>query len=505
MSFNGDRTLRGKDQIVKYTKEQINEIVICSTDPIYFAEKYYTITTLDHGKQIIKFWDFQKKLLKVLVEVPDGKRNVVVCSSRQISKTTITCIYVTWCVLFKKDYKIAILANKERTACEILDRIKLSFSYLPMWLQQGIIEWNSKNVKLENNSEILACSTSSSAIRGFSMNELVLDEFAHVQKSVQNLLTASVVPIISSGKTSKIIMLSTPNGAYDQFYSTFMDAKRNLNNYYPVKILWDAVPGRDEAWKQNMIKSLPGGALQFLQEFDCKFFGADSTLIESNALESIIPTAAIEFKWSGLVSIYENPIANKKYICAVDVAGGTGKNYSVIQVLKINNLKDLQQVAVFRSNTHSPYDLCKYVMELSEFYNKCQVLIESNADCGAILTSQLFHTYEFERLIFVDGKIGLKSNKQKKAEGNYLLKRYIEHKWLRINDRQTLLELSLYKEQSLGCFGADQSDTDDCVTSLLWAIYALHLPDINQDLFLENGEVNEGSTGSSDNFVAIFD
>ena len=505
--FNGDKTLRGKDQAVNYTKEQINEIIKCQEDICYFAETYYNIITLDRGREKIKLWDFQKKLLKVFVEVPDGKRNVCVCSSRQIGKTTITCIYVTWSVLFKKDYRIAILANKERTACEILDKIKTGISLLPMWLQTGIIEWNSKNVTLENNSEILACSTSSSAIRGFSMNELVLDEFAFVQNSVQTLLTAAVIPIISSGKKSKIIMLSTPNGCYEQFYSTFTDAVRGLNNYYPVKILWNECPGRGEEWKRSMIESLPGKELQWIQEFECKFFGSSNTLIASEALEKIHANSPVELKWGGLLQIYEEPIKGKKYIIGVDVAGGTKKNFSVLQVLKVNSMKSLEQIAVLRSNIISPYDLCKYIIDLSEYYNNCLAMIENNGDIGGIVCSTLFHEHEYEKLIWIDNKIGVRSNKQTKAESCYLLKRYIEHEWLKINDMTTLYELSLFKEQSIGLFAADNNCNDDTVTSLYWAVFALHLPNISPEYFMEDGNAYEDNSNgsSSDGCVVLFD
>lgn len=502
--FNGDKTLRGKDEVVRYSKQNIEEIIKCQEDILYFAEHYFHIITLDEGKRLISLWEFQKKILKCLVEVPDNKKNVCLCASRQIGKSTMISVYVLWRILFCKEYRIALLANKEKLAMELLDRIKLAFSLLPKFLQVGVTEWNEKSISLENLSTIEASSTSSSAVRGLTLNELILDEFAFVAPNIQQKLTSSVIPTISSGKRSKVIMSSTPNGL-EMFANTFFDAIHDKNNYYAIKVLWNEVPNRDEEWKKSMISSLPGGDLQFIQEFDCKFFGAANTLVDNGILEKIRPQSPIEFKWSGLVTIFENPLPNVKYIAGVDPSGGLKKNYSVIQILKVSGMKKLEQVAMFRSNTHSPYDLATFVIELSDYYNKCQVLVENNSDVGGILCSQLFHHYEFDRLIFVDGKMGIRSSKNTKAEGNYLLKRYLEHGWLKINDRTTIYELSLYKEQSLGCFASDRNCTDDTVTSLLWSLVAIHLPEVSQEFFDEAGNVIEGNANVADNFVALFD
>lgn len=504
MAFNGDKTLRGKDEVVQYTREHIEEIIRCQEDIIYFAEKYFFIITLDEGKKIIKLWDFQKKILKCLVQVPEGKKNICLCASRQIGKSTMVSVYCLWRMLFCKEYRIALLANKEKLAIELLDRIKMAFSFLPKFLQVGVVEWNEKSISLENLSSIEASSTSSSAVRGLTLNELILDEFAFVAPTIQQKLTSSVIPTISSGKKTKVIMLSTPNGL-EMFANTYFDAVHDKNNYFPIKVLWSEVPNRDEQWKRDTISSLPGRELQFIQEFDCKFFGTANTLVDSDILERIRPQPPIEFKWSGLVSIFEAPLPKAKYIISVDPSGGLKKNYSVIQILKVMGLKKLEQVAIFRSNTHSPYDLTKFIIELSEYYNNCQVMVENNSDVGGIVCSQLFYTYEFENLIFVDGKMGIRSSKNTKAEGNYLLKRYIEHEWLKINDRTTIYELSMYKEQSLGCFASDQGQTDDCVTSLMWGVYAIHVPEVSQDLFDDEGNVSQSGSNNADNFVALFD
>jgi hypothetical protein len=120
-------------------------------------------------------------------------------------------------VLFNEDKTVAILANKAPTAREILDRIKKAYEALPLWLQQGVRAWNKGDIELENNCRVMANSTASSAIRGFSISLLYLDEFAFVPQNIADEFFTSVYPTISSGTKSKILISSTPNGM-NHFY-----------------------------------------------------------------------------------------------------------------------------------------------------------------------------------------------------------------------------------------------------------------------------------------------
>ena len=54
------------------------------------------------------------------------------------------------------------------------------------------------------------------------------------------------------------------------------------------------------------------------------------------------------------------------------------------------------------------------------------------------------------------------------------MKRYLENKWLKLNDRDTVVELSKYIETTPNVFKAETRTThDDCVTSLIWGMYFL--------------------------------
>ena len=91
-------------------------------------------------------------------------------------------------------------------------------------MQQGIVSWNKGSLELENGSKILAASTSASAVRGMSFNILFLDEFAFVPNHVADSFFASVYPTITSGKNTKVIIVSTPHGM-NHFYRMWHDAE----------------------------------------------------------------------------------------------------------------------------------------------------------------------------------------------------------------------------------------------------------------------------------------
>lgn len=473
--YNGDSNLRNIDENVDIDQHKIQEIIRCKEDIIYFAENYFHIITIDDGKIKIKLRDYQKKMLKAFIEPVNGARNLAVCSCRQGGKTTIVSIYLLHFGLFStKEMNIAILANKEVTALEILNRLKLAYRELPFWMQQGISDevggWNKKMIGLGNGVRYIAGSTASSTIRGYTINLLYLDEFAFVPDNIADEFMTSVYPTIVSGKSSKIIITSTPNGL-NAFYNIWKGAIRGENNYMPIKVSWQDIPGHDEEWKENIIRDI--GTKKFAQEFGCDFLGSAQTLVDANILQRMNIREPVELKIGKYLSVYEQPIEGVMYILGVDTAKGLGKDYSCVQVIKINSEHDIDQVAVYRNNMIDPKDYSQVVISISEYYNNAYIMLENN-DVGNEVGEAIHYDYEYDYIINCDPKgIGIKSTKKTKLAGNLLMKRYIENGWLDIVDRTTLYELSRYEEISPNVFSSPRMGTDDTVSSLLWAIYFL--------------------------------
>jgi hypothetical protein len=226
-------------------------------------------------------WPFQEKMLKLFKD----NRFVITKCPRQVGKTTTTVAYLLHATLFQDSQNVAVLANKGSLARDILGKYQLAYENLPMWLQQGVITWNKGNVELENGSKIIAASTSSSAIRGGAFNIVFLDEFAFVPQNIATEFFNSVYPVISSGKKTKIIIVSTPNGM-NLFYKLWMDSINKKNDYVSFEIHWSHVPGRDEKWKEETIRNT--SLRQFQQEFETEFLGSSNTLISGYKLQQLV-------------------------------------------------------------------------------------------------------------------------------------------------------------------------------------------------------------------------
>ena len=245
------------------TQEQLLELAKCQLDIKYFANHYYKVISNEEGEHIIKLREFQTRMLDHYV----GHRHKITMSGRQSGKTTTSCIYLLWSAIFKEHCNVAILANKQKNAIEILDDIKKAYEGLPAFLKPGITEYNNTKIEFENGSAIFGAATSENALRGFTAKILFCDEFAFVPKNIADKFWKSNFPII--GNVGEVILVSTPNGPAGLYYDIWQSANKKDGNYpfAPFKVEWWEVPGRGEKFKQEMIASL--GLLGWLQEFEC--------------------------------------------------------------------------------------------------------------------------------------------------------------------------------------------------------------------------------------------
>ena len=463
---------------LEYTQEQVDEYIKCAKDPIYFAENYVTIVNVDIGLMKFKMWDFQKEMIKVYHE---NRFSITKCP-RQVGKTTTSVAYLLWLTLFTDTQNVAVLANKGSLARDILGKYQLAYENLPMFLQQGVVVWNKGNVELENGSKIIAASTSSSAIRGGSFNLVFLDEFAFVPNNIAEEFFNSVYPVISSGKTSKIIIVSTPNGM-NLFYKLWMDAINKKNNYKTFEIHWSMVPGRDEAWKEETIRNT--SERQFRQEFETEFLGSSNTLISGYKLQTMTyrdPVASHD----GL-KIYEMPVkegeneskSDHLYCLCVDVSEGKNLDSSAFQVIDISQTP-YRQVASYASSSITPILFPTVIYNAARMYNDAYVLVEINNNPQ--VADSLHADFEYENLwkVYTGNKkpqqlsagfargiqMGLKMSPQVKAIGCSNLKTLIEGDKLTVCDFDTYSELTTF-EQNKNSFKAAEGAYDDMVMCLV--------------------------------------
>jgi len=474
--YLGNPNLKKANVAQDFTKKQVAEYLKCAEDPVYFIRKYIKIVSLDEGVIPFKMYDFQEGMVEKFHE-----HRFNICKlPRQSGKSTIVTAYLLWYVLFNDNVNVAILANKAPTAREMLGRLQLSYENLPKWMQQGIVGWNKGSLELENGSKILASSTSASAVRGMSFNIIFLDEFAFVPNHIAEQFFASVYPTISSGKSTKVIIISTPHGM-NQFYKLWHDAERNSNNYVATEVHWSQVPGRDAKWKQQTIENT--SEAQFRVEFECEFLGSVDTLISPSKLR-VMPYNDPIIQNRGL-AVYEQAIEEHNYILTVDVSRGIGGDYSAFCVLDTTTLP-YKLVARYKNNQIKPIILPNIVVDVAKNYNNAYILCEVN-DIGGQVADIIQYDLEYENLLMVamrgragqqlgqgfSGKktqLGVKMSTAVKQVGCSNLKALIEDDKLLINDYDTIAELTTFIQKG-NSFQAEDGCHDDlamCLVIFAW-------------------------------------
>jgi len=482
--YLGNPNLKPAGVGIEFTKEQVQEYLKCSQDPIYFIKNYVKIVSLDEGLVPFELYEYQENI----VDTVHNNRFCIAKLPRQSGKSTTMVSYILHYILFNQSMNVAILANKQATAREILSRLKLAYEYLPLWLQQGIIEWNKGSIELENGSRIIASSTSASAVRGGSFNMIFLDEFAHVPQNIAEEFFSSVYPTITSGQSTKVLMVSTPNGL-NLFYhywrgATKKPGEHGKNEYIPIEVHWSQVPKypggplRDQEWKEQQVKNT--SEQQFQSEFECDFIGSTNTLISSSKLHCLNYITPIHNNSDGL-AVYEEPKEDHVYVIVVDTARGQGLDYSAFAVIDITE-SPYKLVARFRNNTIAPLVYPTAIKSVGDRYNNAYVLIELN-DIGAQVADILFGDLEYENVLssvykgragqvigsgFGGGaaQMGVRTTNPVKKLGCSVLKSLVENDKLLVEDMETIQEMYTFvaKGQS---YEADDGHNDDLMMCLV--------------------------------------
>jgi hypothetical protein len=479
--YLGNDKLPTADTLHEYTPDMVNEIKKCKKNILYFAENHFYIINLDRGKERIVLYPCQKRVLRSLRD----NRFVILLSSRQSGKTTQMTVYCLWNACFNEDQRILIVANKEQTAKNIFKRVRLAYEMLPNYLKPGVVEYGQTSMTLTNGSSIGISTTSSDAGRGDSCNCLILDELAFIDNHIVEKFWESVYPIISSSKKSKIFIASTPNGTGNLFHTLFMGATDGDNNWKAERIDWWEIPGRDEKWKHDTIKTL-GSAEAFSQEFGNEFLhGGESSINEElyQLLYKYVKEPEFVFE-EGSYIVFEEPKDNRLYIAGVDISEGIGDCASVIQILDVTDMTNIEQVAVYHNKNIIPYQFTAKLYEILNQWGKPPVGIERNS-CGAQVVEQLKFTHGYENVVSWGAKagdiverkrVGILSHTNTKYRGVTNMRYWLnELKAVKLRDINTLKEIKNFIRFPNNTWGARPGNDsfDDRVMSLIWALIIL--------------------------------
>ena len=476
--YLGNPNLKKANTAIEFTEDNIIEFMKCKEDPVYFAKNYIKIVSLDHGLVPFNLYPFQEKLIQNFHD----KRFNICKMPRQTGKSTTCVSYLLHYAVFNDNVNIAILANKASTARDLLGRLQLAYENLPSWMQQGIIAWNKGSLELENGSKISANSTSSSAVRGGSYNVIFLDEFAFIPNHIADDFFASVYPTITSGQSTKVIIVSTPRGM-NHFYRLWHDAEKGKSEYIPTEVHWSEVPGRDAEWKEQTIANT--SEQQFKIEFECEFLGSVNTLINPTKLKTLVyedPT-----KRNKGLDIYKPPEEDRNYLMTVDVARGIGGDYSAFIVYDITEFP-YKVVAKYRNNEIKPMLFPNIIFDVARGYNQSFILIEIN-DIGDQVANILHFDLEYENLLMCSmrgrsgqivgagfsgkkSQLGVRMTAAVKKLGCSNLKTLLEDDKLLVCDYDIISELTTFTQKH-NSFEAEEGCNDDlamCLVIFAWLV-----------------------------------
>ncbi len=457
--YKGNHLVKRDGIQQEWTQDNVLEYAKCMRDPIYFAENYVKIISLDQGLVNFNLYPYQRQMFDRF----NSNRFNIVLACRQSGKSISSVVYLLWYAVFHPEKTIAVLANKGSTAREMLARVTLALENLPFFLQPGCKILNKGSIEFSNNSRIIAASTSGSSIRGMSVNLLFLDEFAFVERAAE--FYTSTYPVVSAGKDTKVIITSTANGIGNTFHKIWEGAVQGVNEFKAFTINWWDVPGRDEQWKIQTIANT--SQLQFDQEFGNTFFGTGDTLFSASALLGLRAANPIRRLEHDYLLIYREPEPKHEYIMTVDVSKGRGQDYSTFTVFDITE-RPFRQVAVYRNNLISPILFPNIIYKYALVYNTAYVVIESN-DQGSLVCRGLYFDLEYENMHVespIKNQMGIEINKKTKRLGCSGIKDLIEENKLIICDEQTIMEMSTFvaKGQS---FEASEGNHDDIMMNLV--------------------------------------
>ena len=500
-SYLGNSQLKQIGYRIDYTPEQILELQRCATDAIYFIENYCKIVSLDHGLVPFKLYECQKRKVRTILD----NRKVILMEGRQQGKTITSAACILWYTLFSDNKTVAILANKAAAAREVMSRYQGMYENLPVWIQQGVREWNKGSIELENGSKVFTAATAASGIRGKSVNWLYIDEAAIIPNNVAEEFFTSTYPTIMAGETTKVLLSSTPLG-YNHFWKFWNDSEQGINDFVNLYIPYTEIPGRDERWAAEQKGVL--GDVKFSQEVLCSFLGSSYTLLDADTLSKMSPRS---FIWSrdGL-DVLEEPVRSIKddagkitqaghvYAIVVDTSRGVEGDYSAFVVIDIT-ANPYQVVAKYRDNKIAPLLYPTMIYNVAKMYNNAWTLVEIN-DNGQQIADILHHELEYEQILYVNrgknGQVvsggfgggssanGVRTDKRIKRVGCSQLKTLIETQRMLIFDRDIISEFSTFIENK-GSYAADEGYHDDLVMPLVlfgWLTtnpYFKELTDVN--------------------------
>jgi hypothetical protein len=472
----------------------VEEYKRCAKDATYFIRNYCYIAEPIKGRIPFHLYDYQSK---AIADFEEHRYNIVL-KGRQIGISTAAACYALWLMLFHKDKKVLVIATKQDTAKEMIEKVKFAFDGLPVWLQSKCVENNKTSLKFKNGSSIRAASAAGDAARSLALSLLILDEAAFIPK-VDDIWTAAL-PTLSTG--GKAILISTPNGMGNFFHKKWVQATADVEfpsdtvleremDFNPIKLDWRVHPERTQEWRDRMGRAQ--GEDKARQEFDADFLGSGANFFDPYKIDRLIKEIkeaklepSFKLKENTDVWFWKDKEEGHKYIISADVARGDGVDFSAFHVI---DLETCEQVAEFRGriDTRAYGDL---LVQMAIKYNHAILVVERESVGWAVLQqiidtgySNLFYMSRDYKVIEVHRNInnhfyaeekrlvaGFTTNMVTRPLVLNKLDMYMREADLKINSLRTLHEMEVFIWNK-GKAEAQEGYNDDLIMALGIALW----------------------------------
>lgn len=479
VSYNGIKTLKRTGTVLALSELHKNEIDKCRDDFKYFRKYYIKIQTRQ-GLQRPEPRHYQVALEDGLMSMDD----CAVSFSRQSGKTITTGSYLLWRGNFHlHKLNIGIVANKPRTAREVLLKIKQMFLELPIWMMQCVETWNKADIELSDiGTRFLTDSPSGDSFRGDTISLLFCDEVAYINKSLFEEMLDSIIPTMSSLSFKQLIYTSTAKGV-NHWSRIVTEAQAGVNGMHIIENDWKDVPHYDKEgnlippkeYKKQTIKKF--GKKFFQQTEENQFLGSSDTLISGDALreieEQVRETPSIGNNILQDLNLYHECEENHNYILSVDPSKDGIDKFAV----NVTDVTCFPFIQVADADLDIDYLVMpEHLEELGKYYNNALIIVENNEGAGQSITDTLWGVYEYENLYRdnnIDGKkgkkkyTGFRTTTKSRALILNLLKVFVNEGKLIVNSETTLNQLYTFTKRKTGNkYEAEDGFFDDNVMSL---------------------------------------
>lgn len=508
--------LRKANLPFKYTEDEIECMMLCAEDKVFFSNNFGRLKDGDKGWTNITLRPYQENLLRTY----DENRWNLIMFPRQSGKTTTTVLEIVHFCCFNIDKDCVVIAQSDKVVNEILAKIKEAFAGLPFFMSPGFVSFNKKGFICDNGCRLSIGIASESVVQGFSLDLLYIDEFAYIKNSMVRAFWNNIYPTLINNPNSKCIITSTPNGR-NLFWELWTNAEAKTNKFVPYRIYWYDVPRVQPLleFKADTIANvgIEGWELGFECSFDTQLRSVFNTPTQKKLRE-------LQLKNEKLWSKDNNPIGNKfnmefisqsvvdydfkndNFLLGIDLSEGLEQDATTAKLKKIEwDVKTKKliyiSVGVFKDNTISVEDFAEWFMEFSKNFNvnKFRSIVENNTYGGEFFSqirSLKMHDKNFatfDNIVFAkfrresknDFEYGIRWNSQNKKLGVKSFTDLITSGTMVESHNQSVEEYLNFGKQKNGCYAA-QYGHDDLVLSDVSISHYIKSNNIYANAFLES-------------------